>query len=200
MSSQNIDISLEKIFVDISTYKVSLVYIPISEPLYPDVATFEMELRMKIVKILSEIPTLFSERTDKFIIDLSNGILTIDDLYAGMKGIQPAVLKKEEKQISKRLKIVAMNAPKHIEIEVTKDIFLIGKNASAVDGLISFNKMISRVHCRITKEKNQYMLTDFQSTNGTYINGSQLLPMQPYQIKNGDIIRLANSDFQVIIS
>ena len=85
-------------------------------------------------------------------------------------------------------------------VEVTKDSFVIGKNAAVVDGVVSFNKMISRVHCRITKENMQYMITDLKSANGTYVNRVRLTPEQPHQIKNGDIIRLANSDFQVVIS
>ena len=46
----------------------------------------------------------------------------------------------------------------------------------------------------------QYMITDLKSANGTYVNRVRLTPEQPHQIKNGDIIRLANSDFQVVIS
>lgn len=44
-----------------------------------------------------------------------------------------------------------------------------------------------------------YTITDLQSANGTYVNKIRLQPNQPYPINNGDIIRLANSDFQVSI-
>ena len=90
-----------------------------------------------------------------------------------------------------------MNAPTRVEIVVSKDSFVVGKNASAVDGVISFNKMISRVHCRIDKRGSQYTITDLQSANGTFVNKVKLRPNQPHPIKTGDIIRLANSDFQV---
>ena len=93
-----------------------------------------------------------------------------------------------------------MGAPTRVEIDITKDSFVIGKNASSVDGVISFNKMISRVHCRIDCRKGNYTITDLQSANGTYVNRVRLQPNQPQPIKNGDVIRLANSDFQVSLT
>lgn len=82
--------------------------------------------------------------------------------------------------------------------DIVKDNFIIGKNASIVDGVVSFNKMISRVHCKIIKNSEQYYVEDMQSSNGTYINHIKLQPHQLYKIKEGDIIRLANMDFRVV--
>ena len=139
--------------------------------------------------------------------DLSNGMLSLDDLYSRLKGgvVDPAPTPKPDpvpgkKTTDGKLRIVAMNAPTRVEIEVTKDSFVLGKNASMVDGALSFNKMISRVHCRINKNGTQYTITDLQSANGTFVNRVRLQPNQPHPIKNGDIIRLANSDFQIVIS
>lgn len=87
-----------------------------------------------------------------------------------------------------------------VELVVNKNEFLIGKKGSVVDGMISFNNMISRVHCKICKNGEQVTITDLESANGTFLNKVKLMPNQPYPIKNGDVIRLANSDFQVSIS
>lgn len=51
-----------------------------------------------------------------------------------------------------RLKFVAMNAPARFEIVVNKSVFMIGKKDTN-DGVITFNKMISRVHCKITSSR-----------------------------------------------
>ena len=71
--------------------------------------------------------------------------------------------------------------------------------ANMVCHRFGFNKMISRSHCRINKRGSQYTITDLQSANGTYVNKVKLQPNQPHPINNGDVIRLANSDFQVSI-
>lgn len=200
LSCQNIDISFDKVFVDPSTYKVSLIYVPVSERLFDDNSTFENEVRTGLVKLISGISTISTPRTMQLASDLSNGLLSMDNLNQRIKGGKETTTdtgKAPNTDASNGIKLVAMNAPTRVELIISKDSFVIGKNASAVDGVVSFNKMISRVHCRVDKQGSQYMITDLQSANGTYINRVKLQPNQPHPIRVGDIIRLANSDFQV---
>lgn len=203
LSCQNIDISFERIYIDPTTYKVSLVYLPLSKRIYDDNSTFENEIRTGLVKLISGISTLSSTKTMQFSADLSNGTLSIEDLYAHIKGGKNSVNKHiTETPVttsSGLLRITAMNAPSRVEITVNKDEFVIGKKPELCDGVISFNKMISRSHCKICKRGSQYTITDLQSANGTYVNKVKLQPNQSIPINNGDIIRLANSDFQVTI-
>lgn len=206
LSCQNIDISFDKVFVDPTTYKVSLVYVPASKRLYEDSSTFENEVRTGLVKLITGISTLSTPKTMQLASDLSNGLMTIEDLSARVKGgkntsggSSSSGNSGNSGSKSGKLRITAMNAPTRVEIDITKDTFVIGKNASSVDGVISFNKMISRVHCRIDCRNGSYTITDLQSANGTYVNRVKLQPNQPHAIKNGDVIRLANSDFQVSV-
>lgn len=201
LSCQNINMAFDKIFVDPTTYKVSLVYVPISQRVYDDYSTFENEIRTGLVKLTSGVSTISSPQTTQLASDLSNGMFTMEDLHSRIKGGKSATVKTEtpedKRATGHMLRIVAMNAPTRVEIEITKDSFVLGKNASSVDGVISFNKMISRVHCRIDRRGDKFTITDLQSANGTYVNRVRLQPNQPQPIKNGDVIRLANSDFQV---
>lgn len=202
LSCKNIDIAFEHIYVDPATYKVSLVYLPLRKHIYDDNSGFENELRTGLIKLIAGVSTISAPKTMQLFSDLSNGTLSIEDLYMRIQGGQsnskwndPA----SKKNGSGLMHIIAMNAPTRVEITVTKDEFVIGKKAEICDGVIGFNKMISRSHCRINKRGNQYTITDLQSANGTYVNKIRLQPNQPYPINNGDIIRLANSDFQVSI-
>lgn len=208
LSCQNIDISFERIYVDPATHKVRLVYLPLSLHIYDDNSSFENEIRTGLVKLISGVSTLSTSKTMQFSADLSNGTLSVENLYARIKGGRNTNSGQSHidqtgvsggKQSSGLLRIIAMNAPTRIEITVTKDSFIIGKKAELCDGVIDFNKMISRSHCRINRKGNQYTITDLQSANGTYVNKIRLQPNQPHPINNGDIIRLANSDFQVSI-
>lgn len=203
LSCQNIDVSFDRIYIDPTTYKVSLVYLPLSKRIYDDNSTFENEIRTGLVKLISGISTLSSTKTMQFSADLSNGTLSIEDLYAHIKGgkssnnkhaVEPPITTS-----SGLLRIIAMNAPSRVEITVDKDEFVIGKKPELCDGVISFNKMISRSHCKICKKGSQYTITDLQSANGTFVNKVRLQPNQSVLINNGDIIRLANSDFQITI-
>ena len=207
LSCRNIDIAFEHIYVDPATYKVSLVYLPLNKHLYDDSASFENKIRTDLVKLISDVSTLLTPKTMQFSVDLSDGTLSVEDLYARIKGKSIENNQANEgrgdpvrdKTKLGLLRLIAMSAPTRVEIAVTKDAFVIGKKAELCDGVIGFNKMISRSHCRINRRGSQYTITDLQSANGTYVNRVRLQPNQPYPIKNGDIVRLANSDFQISI-
>ncbi|MEE0930139.1 MAG: FHA domain-containing protein [Acutalibacteraceae bacterium] len=203
LSCCNIDISFERIYIDPSTFKVSLVYLPLKIRIFDDYTTFENELRGNLIKLISSIPELSTNNIIQLSMLLSDGTLSIEDLLGKLKGRtkeQVYQQKNMRQNLSVGMSMVALNAPMSVEIAITKDEFVIGKKGSAVDGVVSFNKMISRVHCKINKTGDQYTVTDLQSANGTYINKKRINPHQPYPINDGDIVRLANSDFQVFIN
>ena len=167
----------------------------------------ELPQILSVSKLISGVSTLSSPKTTQFSVDLSNGTLSVEDLYNRIKGngsFGGGKTEEEQKPVptpskTTSMRLIAMNAPTRVEIEITKDEFVIGKKAELVDGVVSFNKMISRSHCKITRRNNQYSVIDLQSANGTYVNKTRLQPNKPCAINNGDIIRLANSDFQVVI-
>lgn len=210
MPSRNIDISFDRIYVDPSTYKVKLVYLPLSVQLYEDELHMDNEIRSGLLRMITTNPDLRSPRTAEFAGDLRNGMLSLEELYARVKGakIQPnshkTVIKgdhgdeKPRPQVKRSLRLVAVNAPNRVEIDVTKDHFVLGRNTAA-DGIISFNTKIGRMHCSIDRQNERYAVTDMNSKNHTYLNGTELEPGRPYPLKNGDKLRLANSDFQIII-
>lgn len=205
LSCQNIDISFERIYVDTATYKVSLVYIPIAQRVFDDSFSFENELRTSLIKLIQSISALSTPKTVQFATNLSNGTLSIESIYTSIKSGKAPIPEPHNDPVTGtpkglgKMRLVAMNAPTRVELAVTKSEFTIGKKAELVDGVISFNKMISRSHCKITQRGSQYYITDLQSANGTYVNHARLQPNQPHPIKGGDVIRLANSDFQVVV-
>lgn len=203
LSCQNIDIAFERIYIDPTTLKAYLVYLPLSKRIYDDNSIFENEIRTGLVKLISGVSTLSSPKTMQFSADLSNGTLSMEDLHARIKGGK--IIERDMKNSNQDstgsglLRIMAMNAPKRVTFVVNKDEFTIGKKADMCDGVIDFNNMVSRCHCKIVKRNGQYAILDLQSANGTYVNKVKLQPNQLTRINNGDVIRLANSDFQVSI-
>lgn len=205
---QSIDISYDHIYIDPTTYKVKLVYLPINKRMYSDYAVFEKELRTGFVQLITNRLKCYSPQMVQFTSDLSNGTLTIEDLYKRMKQAnQKDIPTGTEKPITNTVpvtqvhtaQLIAMNAPNRVEMDINKAEYIIGKKPTAVDGVISFNKMISRVHCKINTSNGHYTITDLQSANGTFINNVRLLPNKSYPVKSGDMVRLANSDFQFLV-
>lgn len=204
LSSQNIDVSWDKIFVDPSTLKVKLVYLPVNVKVFDSHAQFQSELRSSLVKLISKVISDPNDRLEKFVSDLTNGSMPIEDIYNKYKGVEMAPLKKTDKIQNVKngaigpLKLVAMNAPEYFEVIFDRNKTVLGKKQELVDVAITFNKMISRKHCSVTCNGDSYFITDEGSANGTYVNRVRLAPYQPAMIKRGDIIRMANSDFQIV--
>jgi pSer/pThr/pTyr-binding forkhead associated (FHA) protein len=95
------------------------------------------------------------------------------------------------------LKFSSLNPSDGISFSINKPQFKIGKKATIVDGAISFNNAISRVHCQVEYKNNKFYIVDLNSANGTYLNKHKLDSNKLYELKNKDNIRLANSDFIV---
>ena len=158
-----------------------------------------------MIKLIQNLHSISSPKTMQLAMDLSNGKLSLEDIYSRNKSSAVSETKESYQRVpvipqrDKRVKLIATNASIPFEIVVTKDEFTIGKKQELVDGAITFNKMISRAHCKIVRQGEQFVIVDLASVNGTYVNGPRIQAGQPYPIKNGDLIRLANSEFQVII-
>ncbi|MCD7773687.1 MAG: trypsin-like peptidase domain-containing protein [Ruminococcus sp.] len=73
--------------------------------------------------------------------------------------------------------------------------FIIGKQRSRVNYCIN-NNAISRQHAKISNNGGIFYITDMGSSNYTYVNGEEIAPNVPKQISNGDIIKLADEEFE----
>lgn len=212
LNSSNIDITPEHIFVEPATLKVKLIYVPSKERLYGDDAAFEGELRSSLIKLILQYPNFASQKTLQLKANLSNGKVRFKDLLTAAAEIPAGTVKEERtaentytsgplKPARRAMKIAALNAPFKFELLVNKDRFVIGKKPESCDGVIAYNKMISRNHCAVeyNAAAGCYTVTDLGSANGTYLNGVRLERGRPASLKNADRLRLADSDFQIII-
>lgn len=57
---------------------------------------------------------------------------------------------------------------------------------------------VSREHCNLYFENDTIFITDFSSTNGTFINGVKLSPHVPQQLRKGDELMLGRLIIQVL--
>lgn len=196
LSCENVEISVDKLYVDTANFKVSMIYLPLNQKLFNDYSSFENELRTGLIRLIQAYPNLSSAQTRQLMADLANGTVSIEMLYKRLKG--GAIPEKKPDPVKKEVRLVAMDAPKRFELKITKSDFVIGRSSSA-DGQIDFNKYVGSQHCKVLLDSQGVSLVDLHSKNYTYINKEKLLPDKAYPLHNGDIVRLANSDFQVVI-
>ena len=212
LDCENLDLSFDKVFVNQNTLEISLIYLPVNNA-DKDLASFENEFRTEIIKLITSVPAFTGEKMARVCGYLSNGTLSLNQVYKSIcseiKGrvtsFEPDFDREKDTGNSNKhvifkqpsLHFYSLNAPVDINFNIDVPEFIIGKNPAQVNGVISFNKAISRVHCKISYQNNSYFITDLGSANGTYVNKSRLVAQHPQKIKSGDTIRLANSDFKI---
>ena len=203
LNCNNLDLSFDKIFVDTKTYEIDFIYLPISNDESSSLA-FENDLRANTIKLLTSMP-FSDERIPRICGYLSNGTIGLNQVYdaicsemggSGKVRVQP---KPEVHKFSSQpvMRFYSLSPSDNVMFNIITAEFVIGKNPSAVNGVISFNKAISRKHCKITFQNGSYYLIDLGSANGTYINDSVLTKGCAYPLNSGDTVKLANSLFKV---
>ena len=83
------------------------------------------------------------------------------------------------------------------DIEIEKFPAIIGKMEEKVDFTIANNK-VSRIHAKIIFADDKYYIEDLNSTNGTYINETRLIPYEKNILKIGDIIKISELNFKFV--
>ena len=213
LTCNNLDLNYDKIFIDSHTFTVHLIYLPINND-NDDISAFENEFRTDLIKIITSTPSLSNPKMNKISSFLSNGSLSLNELYKNIRSEssgQPYISgneaddnlkdkKSNESMPQPTLALTSLDPQNPLKLTINSSIYVLGKNPSKVNGVISFNKAIGRVHCRIVFN-NGYFIIDGDgtkpSTNGTYVNNVRLRNTSPFPIKSGDVIRLANSDFSI---
>ena len=71
----------------------------------------------------------------------------------------------------------------------------VGTSADFADVLID-DRSVSRMHARISEDRSgNPLITDLNSTNGTWINGIRLQPEESVPVGKGDVIRFGEAEF-----
>lgn len=82
------------------------------------------------------------------------------------------------------------------KIQITQNEFVLGKDPSQTDYCVSGNSAISRAHAVVIFNGKSAGVTDKNATNGTFVNGMRVAPFQQIPLKEGDILRLADEEFE----
>jgi len=82
------------------------------------------------------------------------------------------------------------------DIKIDKPVFVIGRDVESADGIIR-NNAVGGMHARIESESGGgYSIFDLNSINGTFVNDMRLKPGTGRKVQTGDMISIANCDFE----
>ena len=76
---------------------------------------------------------------------------------------------------------------------INKDVFRIG-TAKNNDAILK-SRTVSGTHAKITREGNDYFITDSNSLNGSFLNSLPLAYRKPYKLHPMDVIKFASESY-----
>lgn len=203
LSYRNIDFSLDKIFVNTKEYNVKLTYLPLAVSNDERTADGEKQLRENIVRVINEFSMVLFSGINRLTRELQNFETSIEDIYheilngdliINVTGENTAFVEKP------MMKLISVNTDIEVEANITKDVFILGRNTFTASGDNVFNnKLIGRIHCKIEKVDGKYYVEDLNSVNGTFLNDIKLEANCRQLIEHGDRLRLANTEFRIVI-
>lgn len=82
------------------------------------------------------------------------------------------------------------------KIPVNKPIFRLGRDESFNDYVIAENRYIGHSHCHIITRNGEYFIVDDNSKNHTYLDGVMITSGMEVKLTHGQIVRLANDEFE----
>ncbi len=81
--------------------------------------------------------------------------------------------------------------------ERTYKYSIVGIGRSPDNTIVLDESNISGYHAQINKEGDRYLITDLGSSNGTYVNGTKIVALNPKLLADSDLIEIGN--FQLTI-
>lgn len=107
---------------------------------------------------------------------------------------ETVVLSESQYTESQRPYLIRLKSDQKIPLD--KDVYKIGKEQSFVDYWIADNAAVSRCHANIICKNGAFYIVDMNSKNHTYVNGSMITSNQETLLNQGDLICMADENFE----
>lgn len=136
---------------------------------------------------------LFPKRLSRGIYDDSS-VDEVDD-----DDIATSYLDEDDLDISGNVEYNLYHVNTGVTLKVEDKGVLIGRSVKKVDYLIRNNGSIGRVHCNVyINNDGHLMIHDFDSLNGTFVNGKKINSSSDVRLVEGDVFVLADEEFRII--
>ncbi len=191
---RSVALDMDSIYVDQSKYIAYLIYIPCRSRFYVDVNDFEDSLRDLLINIItgSQLVTQFTWQNKLSKLQGSPHLDLNEMRHLIMYDRQNAVSGFSN---GPRLYLCTLSSPRQ-KFRIEKPNCVIGRKQECDVALLNAG-LVGRHHADLIMQNGVFLLVDNNSKNGTFVNGQRLYPKNPYQLKEGDMIRFGNVDMRV---
>lgn len=118
-------------------------------------------------------------------------------MSAKTEQMPPRIVAKANAPLPETIQLIANDSDQVIEVRLSAHM-VIGRKQSPIDRQVDIDLSayeaqqmgVSRHHAILQVTRDHIAVKDFNSTNGTYINGYVLKPMFGYSLRHGDVMQL----------
>lgn len=106
-------------------------------------------------------------------------------------------LSDQREEVITGARLIYLGGGEERDFVVDKDIFLIGTDTLAVDGVLK-SRAAGEIQAKITRAENTYYIEDMNSANGTLVNGEILIYKEARRLEEGDRITFADISYRFL--
>lgn len=207
---QNLDVSLEHIYIDYHKKQVSFLYWPFAE-FNKDAVTGDPIVRMlrdlfRKTVLSDDYNNYTRQKVAKYIEDLTEFNCDklesiLDDLFnmtVSLEKVGKMLPKKEEITVVKK-RFVLVRVSNNEKIQITKFPFWIGQDEDC-DYMIEDNGAVSHHHALFTHNNGHFYIKDNHTTNGTILRDEYIPADVDIELEHNNVLVLANEKFVVYIN
>lgn len=195
----------EHIYYDEQAKRPKFIVFPVcGEVQYGDTGNWKQRFERTVHQMIPKL----SEKKRNAVLNLMTHVIdesmsyetVMEQLNALGSGMSEALVEKIPPVMDTKLILLYCGKEEKIQFEIEDDEFLIGKNPTAVDGVLQISKVVSRVHCKIMKKNRKFFVQDMNSVNHTFVNGEYIPAYEVMELCDGDILTLADVDLRVHVT
>lgn len=194
---ENVILDKKNIYVERNSGNIGIIYLPV------DLQAPVEEIVVKQIKEFLASAIACSHLENTFEGQICSNFLKEKDagFHETAEFVRDAFshVKNENDRNNGTVILESMSALHSIKILIAENKYTIGRYFQTTNGKMERIDTISKEHCKIIKENSRVYVVDLHSTNGTFLNGKQLLQEKKYEMHSGDVLSIANIPFQVKI-
>lgn len=198
-----VQVGTDMIFWDSKVQKVHFIVLPVAkEYAIGDYRSWNKRMWDTLHELCGVLPTDKEEIITKYLSGEGKLLENIRELMPVLeKNID--VMKKQKNTYvpmqQKELQLLHDGKYGQFVFYIRKKEFVIGKRRDSVDGYLGVSEAVSRLHCKIMRHDDKFLVSDMGSSNHTYVNGTLVKAQEERELFEGDKLRIADIDFRVRI-
>lgn len=197
-----VQVGLDTIFLD-QKKKVYYIVLPIAKECnIGDYRNWNKRMWDTVNELCGAINSEKEEQIKKYLFEKGKMLDNIRELMPVLKnniGVTQISKSMRSEKRQKELQLLHDGKYGQFAFYVLKKEFIIGKRRDSVDGYLGMSEAISRMHCRIIRQEDKFLVMDMGSLNHTFVNGTLVRSQEVRELKHGDTLRIADIDFKVCI-